>query len=541
MRLFRPIVDPRFALDPVRQGHELAVFLRLLTPVVLFFAVVELLAAVAFEAWGPAVTGVTLAAFAIWARFAVRPALERGSIGDRAFQIALGLLTIHIVAVVSQPAEFGALAAATSLAVLFGLTYVDRRRLLFLMVLAGVSSVLCVLAIIATDGASSLPSWLSDALAVASMIATAGIAMLLLFQFAARFKDALGDLSGMASMSRDLAQTLDPAEVGQRMARHLAEAVAADECGICIWDEPGDRLLTAGYHPPSRAAEIEPSYPLSDFPATRRLLETGTALSVEVDDPGSDPAEVAYLRSIGQRSMVMLPLIVRGRAIGSVELTSASIERFDGRRLELAKTLATEAAILLDNARLYEETRVRAFHDPLTGLPNGRLLDDRVEHAIVRLGRRPDEMLALLYVDLDDFKQVNDRFGHAGGDELLAQVADRLRYTTRPGDTPARLHGDEFAILLEDLSERDEATLVADRILAAMAIPFRVRGEGVEVSASIGLAIAGGQGEALAGATAERILQAADAAMYSVKHRGKAGRATAPPFPSLAELRAASA
>ena len=153
----------------------------------------------------------------------------------------------------------------------------------------------------------------------------------------------------------------------------------------------------------------------------------------------------------------------------------------------------------------------------------------------------PDEMLALLYVDLDDFKQVNDRFGHAGGDELLAQVADRLRYTTRPGDTPARLHGDEFAILLEDLSERDEATLVADRILAAMAIPFRVRGEGVEVSASIGLAIAGGQGEALAGATAERILQAADAAMYSVKHRGKAGRATAPPFPSLAELRAASA
>ena len=146
-----PVFDPRFALDPVRQGHELAIFLRLLTPVVLVFAVVELLAAVAFEAWGPAVTGVTLAAFAIWARFAVRPAFERGSIGDRAFQIALGLLTIHIVAVVSQPTEFGALAAATSLAVLFGLTYVDRRRLLFLMVLAGVSSVLCVLAIIATD------------------------------------------------------------------------------------------------------------------------------------------------------------------------------------------------------------------------------------------------------------------------------------------------------------------------------------------------------------------------------------------------------
>ncbi len=541
MRVLRPITDPRFVLDPSRQGRELAFFLRWLTLIVLAFAIVELIGAVAFRAWGPALTGITLATFAIWCRFVVRPSLDRGSVADKAFAVALGMLAFHIVAVVTQPAEFGVLAAATTLAVLFALAYVDRARLLSLMALAGVSSVVCVAVIVLSDGASPFPSWLSRALAVAGMVAAAGIATLLLYQFAGRFKDALGELSGLAAMSRDLAQTLDPAEVGQRMARHLADAMGADECGICIWDEASDRLLTAGYHPASRAAEIEPSYPLADYPATRRLLETGIEMVVEVDDPAADPDEVAYLRTIGQRSMVMIPLIVRGRAIGSVELTTATHEQFDGRRLELAKVLAGEAAILLDNARLYEETRVRAFSDPLTGLPNGGLLEDRVEHAILRLGRRPDEMLALLYVDLDDFKQVNDQFGHAGGDELLAQVADRLRYTTRPGDTPARLHGDEFAILLEDLADPDEAALVADRILTAMAVPFRVRGTSVMMSASIGLAITGGPGEALAATNFDRILQAADSAMYTVKRRGKAGRAIAPPFPSTVAVRAASA
>ena len=541
MRLLRPDTDPRFVLDPARQGRELAFFLRWLTPIVLAFAIVELVGAVVYSAWGPALTGIALAAFAIWSRFVVRPSLDRGSVADQAFAVALGLLGIHIVAVVSQPTEFGVLAAATFLAVLFALAYVDRARLFLLMTLAGASSVVCVAVIVLTEGASPFPRWLSDSLAVAAMVAAAGIATLLLYQFAGRFKDALGELSGLAAMSRDLAQTLDPAEVGQRMARHLANAMDADECGICVWDEVGDRLLTAGYHPPARAAEIEPSYPLADYPATRRLLETGIEMVVEVDDPAADPDEVAYLRSIGQRSMVMIPLVVRGRAIGSVELTTATHMRFDGQRLELAKVLAGEAAILLDNARLYEETRARAFSDPLTGLPNGALLEDRVEHAIVRLGRRPDEMLALLYVDLDDFKQVNDQFGHAGGDELLAQVADRLRYTTRPGDTAARLHGDEFAVLLEDLADRDEAALVADRILSAMAVPFRVRGTSVIMSASIGLAITGGPGEALAATNFDRILQAADSAMYTVKRRGKAGRAVAPPFPSVTDIRAASA
>ena len=100
----------------------------------------------------------------------------------------MGMLGIHIVAVVSQPAEFGVLAAATSLAVLFGLAYVDRRRLLSLMALAGASSVLCVVVVVVNDGSKPVPGWLSDALAVAAMIAAAGIAMLLLYQFAARFR-----------------------------------------------------------------------------------------------------------------------------------------------------------------------------------------------------------------------------------------------------------------------------------------------------------------------------------------------------------------
>jgi diguanylate cyclase (GGDEF)-like protein/PAS domain S-box-containing protein len=156
-----------------------------------------------------------------------------------------------------------------------------------------------------------------------------------------------------------------------------------------------------------------------------------------------------------------------------------------------------------------------ALHDPLTGLANRALLKERLDRALAR-GEREARPVGVLNLDLDDFKVVNDTWGHAAGDELLVAVAARLTGAVRPGDTVARFGGDEFVVLLEDLAGPGEAAAVADRIVTALAVPFEVQGEPVATRASVGVAVAA------AGATApETILKEADTAMYAAKAAGK--------------------
>jgi diguanylate cyclase (GGDEF)-like protein/PAS domain S-box-containing protein len=158
----------------------------------------------------------------------------------------------------------------------------------------------------------------------------------------------------------------------------------------------------------------------------------------------------------------------------------------------------------------------RALHDPLTGLANRVLLLDRLEHALARTRRHPSH-LAVLYLDLDRFKTVNDNLGHELGDRLLGVVARRLQETIRPSDSLARLGGDEFAAVLPDLRDPHEALQIAERILAAVAAPVDL-GEGELVTTvSIGVADAG-----TGAASAAELLRRADFAMYAAKDRGRA-------------------
>jgi diguanylate cyclase (GGDEF)-like protein/PAS domain S-box-containing protein len=164
-----------------------------------------------------------------------------------------------------------------------------------------------------------------------------------------------------------------------------------------------------------------------------------------------------------------------------------------------------------------EQLRHRAFHDPLTQLPNRALLSDRLQHALSREGRFRDQV-AVLFVDLDDFKMVNDALGHAGGDELLVLVARRLRSCLRSADTAARLGGDEFGVLLEGVPDVDHAVAVAERILESFAEPFSVGGFPVPLRASVGVAIGVAQT-----VSADELLRNADIAMYAAKRAGKHG------------------
>jgi len=161
-----------------------------------------------------------------------------------------------------------------------------------------------------------------------------------------------------------------------------------------------------------------------------------------------------------------------------------------------------------------------ALHDALTGLPNRPLLMDRLEHCLGHTPRRRDYRCAVLFLDLDRFKMVNDSFGHAAGDQLLVQVSERLLGCLRPTDTLARLGGDEFAILLEDVTDAGNAVRVAQRIGQALRKPFELEGREIYSSASIGIALS-----TLESRSGEELVRDADTAMYRAKSRGRGGYA----------------
>jgi diguanylate cyclase (GGDEF)-like protein/PAS domain S-box-containing protein len=167
-----------------------------------------------------------------------------------------------------------------------------------------------------------------------------------------------------------------------------------------------------------------------------------------------------------------------------------------------------------ERKRLEEQLTHQAFHDPLTGLANRALFRDRVSHALA-LAQRQGHPITVLFLDLDDFKRVNDSLGHAEGDRLLIAAAERFQSCARAADTVARLGGDEFAILIEHVAGSDGRGELLQRLEEAMTYPFALSGNQVQVSASIGVATAG------PGETADDLLRNADVAMYAAKRRGK--------------------
>ena len=192
--------------------------------------------------------------------------------------------------------------------------------------------------------------------------------------------------------------------------------------------------------------------------------------------------------------------------------------------IELLSTLADQVGVAVENGRLEdslaeltalkEELRHQALHDGLTGLANRTLFSERVSHAM-QLTRRNRSQLAVLFLDLDDFKNVNDSLGHAAGDEMLCEVSERLRRQCRPEDTIARLGGDEFGVLIEGVEDVQDATRVARRILDGLAAPILLSGREITAKVSIGIAL-GRHGD-----SADKVLHDADSAMYAVKRNGK--------------------
>jgi diguanylate cyclase (GGDEF)-like protein len=330
--------------------------------------------------------------------------------------------------------------------------------------------------------------------------------------------DLAEDLRRIADMSSALAQSLDPRQVADLIAQHVGGAFEADECGVSSWDRPGDVLLTRGYWPPGRMDDLEPVFALAGFPETRRVLETQAIATIDTFDAAADPAEVELLRRDGLRALVMIPLVAKGETIGLVELTFVGPLHLEARRLDLVRAMANEAAMALGNAQLYETTRALADRDPLTGFFNHRYLHERLGEEILR-AQRSGTPLALLMIDLDDFKLVNDTLGHIFGDEVLRWSAEQIRGALRGSDVAARYGGDEFAVILPD-TPAPGAREVGERIVAALHDhPYQAEGRGpVPVGASIGVASFPADGR-----SAQALIAGADAALYRVKGFGGRG------------------
>ncbi len=276
------------------------------------------------------------------------------------------------------------------------------------------------------------------------------------------------------------------------MVEHSSDVVMlADQTGRVSYASPGLRA-TLGYNPESWVgrhlldvvADTERESAIRQF---ERLVEFGNGGTVEF--------EATLLHADGQqrKATVVVANLVGGAAVDGIVATFRDVT--EQRNLE-------------------RQLSHRAFHDELTGLANRALFLDRMDHAL-RVARPEADPVVVLFVDLDDFKSVNDALGHAVGDQLLKTVADRIRRAAGTGDTAARLGGDEFAILLEDRGGIDRAIDVAERLLDSLRDPVSIAGYDVAVLASVGVAVAS------PGMSTTSLLRDADIAMYEAKRAGK--------------------
>jgi diguanylate cyclase (GGDEF)-like protein len=236
--------------------------------------------------------------------------------------------------------------------------------------------------------------------------------------------------------------------------------------------------------------------------------------------PGAAPApsQAPELpeRPVADEHGFVFPVTSGSKALGLLAFACDGTERLDDDLVAFGEALGAQLGEFTVRRRAEEQLLHHALHDPLTGLPNRVLFFDRLDQAIVRQ-QREHAPLAVLFLDFDGFKAVNDRFGHAGGDEVLRLAAARVASALRAEDTVARFGGDELVVLSEHVAGARGAAGIAERIQEQLRAPIDLHGEPVPLSASIGICIAPAEG-----ATRDELLRTADVAMYQAKAAGRA-------------------
>ncbi len=321
--------------------------------------------------------------------------------------------------------------------------------------------------------------------------------------------------AALLRLARSLSEPATPRRIARIVAGAMTEILDVPATAVMLWDDDGTALRVAGRSGwPVEASSFIDRFelPAERFHTLAALLETDGARIVALDASPAGPI-VAELAPLGVPTLAVAPIRAHhgeffGLAIAA--LTDAHQHRAD-TVIDRLIAIGDQAATAVQNAQLLEQIRHQAVHDNLTGLANRALFDEELEKTLAR-ARRAGSPVTVLFVDLDDFKSINDRFGHGAGDHVLRTVGSRLVAAGRQGDWVARLGGDEFTMLLPD-SNADDARRISARIRAAIREPIEVGTELLCITPSVGAASFPDDGP-----DAEALMRVADRAMYRIKH-----------------------
>jgi diguanylate cyclase (GGDEF)-like protein len=320
-------------------------------------------------------------------------------------------------------------------------------------------------------------------------------------------------LEQLSKVQRAIANRAPLQEVLDTITAGAAELLGDEAAGLRLLDtdDPNYTLLVASSGLREALARQIWRLPVASGVSGRAMVEGAL---VCVDDYATTADALEEMASDRLQAAMAAPVMEEGQIVGSLAIGSYRAGRvYSASEQAALQSFADHVSLALTDAKTLDAVR-QAFHDALTGLPNRALFLDRLEHALAR-ARRGQTALAVLSVNLDRFKLINDTLGHGAGDELLVAAAKRLEGTVREADTTARFGGDEFALLLEDNSHPRDASQVAARVIETLRAPFEVGGREVFVSASVGIAVSrAGQEDAV------ELLRNADVAMQRAKQEG---------------------
>lgn len=335
-------------------------------------------------------------------------------------------------------------------------------------------------------------------------------------------------MKALTKVGHSVTSTLDLNDVLRRIVEAGVELTRAEEGFLALLDEESGQLYLRAAKNIDEGRTKTMRMPVNDS-IIGQVVQTGRP--VRTTQMNEQPA-LKVVTGFLVQNLLHVPLITKGKVLGVLSVDNQINKKVFTEMDEAQLTsLADYAAVAIENASLYQQAQQEikeridaeekllhdALHDALTSLPNRALFMDRLEQALERSKRHKDDIFAVLFLDLDRFKNVNDSLGHSKGDQLLITVAQMLQAILRPTDTVARLGGDEFVILLEDISDISDASRIADRIQEVLNSASSTLDRGVFITTSIGIVLsASGYNQP------EDMLRDADIAMYRAKALGKA-------------------